>query len=291
MTGTDAAVPPLCLPPRSPAPISPSPLPSGAVDCHFHVIRQGAPLSATRNYTPQVAPLGDWLAYAGAVGIERGVVVQPSVYGRDNTVVLAALAAEPKRLRGIVVIDPDLPDAELRSLDRAGVRGVRFNMRNPGGLGFSDLRHLAGRIAPLGWHLQLLLDGRALEGVAAAVADSPVPVVIDHIGLVPVADQTAGPRATAALARLVASGRCYVKLSAPYRLAPHASSASVAAVVAALVRANPERLLWGSDWPHTELFETMVDDVDLIAESTAWFDDPGLRERVFVTNPAKLYWA
>jgi predicted TIM-barrel fold metal-dependent hydrolase len=290
MTDVGAAAP-LCLPPK---PLDRSPafrLPAGTVDAHFHVVAADAPLAVPRNYTPPPSTLHDWLTFAAAVGIDRGVIVQPSVYGRDNSALLSALAALPERLRGVVVVDPGISDEDLSRLARSGVRGIRINTRNPGGLTLDAVPALARRIASLGWHIQLLVDESSLAALAALATTCEVPLVIDHMALVPVDDPVRLMAALAGLTRLLDSGNCYVKLSAPYRLTDVRGWESIRAPVEALVKANPDRLFWGSDWPHTELFRLAPDDADLIDSIHDWLQDDHTRQKVFVSNPNRFYWA
>jgi predicted TIM-barrel fold metal-dependent hydrolase len=278
----------LCLPPTLPRRRPDFPLPKGACDSHLHVFAADAPLTAPRNYTPQILTLDDWLVLAAFLGIERGVLVQPSVYGRDNGVLLAALKAALDRLRGVVVVDPDISDQALRHLDSVGVRGVRINMRNVGGLALDTADTLARRIAPLGWHLQFQVGPSSYADLAGMLPRLAVPVVIDHIGLVPLDHGAEG--ALRDLLRLIESGRCHIKLSGAYRVAPAGRRSGLATIVAALVSARPDRLLWGTDWPHTELWEGMPDDAGLVDEAMTWLADDATRTLVCVSNPAALYW-
>jgi predicted TIM-barrel fold metal-dependent hydrolase len=289
MTDGAGADAPLCLPPRPIAP-GPSLLPAGAIDTHFHVFEAGTPLAPQRNYTPHMITLDDWLAFAAAFGIERGVLVQPSVYGSDNAVLLKALAMDPERLRGVAVVDAKAPDSELRRLHTAGVRGIRINTRNPGGLGFADFDRIAARLAPLGWHLQLLVGWQSLDIVRSYASRSPVPVVVDHFGLLPVDDPANLPTAIENLRRALDTGNCYVKLSAPYRLTSRPRLHEFAEIVRTLVRGHADRVLWGSDWPHTELFAEMPGDDDLVQEAMTWLAEDNERRRVLITNPTSLYW-
>lgn len=291
MTGASDNPAPSCLPPRPLDRLPASQLPAGTVDTHFHVVAADAPLAVPRSYTPPVATLDDWLTLAAAAGIDRGVIVQPSVYGRDNRVLLSALAALPDRLRGIAVVDPATSDADLGRLARRGVRGIRINTRNPGGLGLDSLPALARRIAPLGWHIQLLVDETALAALAELAPVCEVPLVIDHMALAPVDDPVRFAPALANLTRLLDSGNCYIKLSAPYRLTGVPRWESVRAGVEALVQANPDRLLWGSDWPHTDLFQSAPDDADIIECIHDWLRDDGTRHKILASNPHRLYWA
>ena len=280
----------LCLPPKPLVRLPSRPLPAGTVDTHFHVFAAGAPLATPRNYTPWMMTLDDWLGFAAALSVDRGVVVQPSVYGRDNDVLLAALGACPDRLRGVAVVDPGASDSEFNRLDAAGVRGVRINTRNVGGLSIDRVEEIGRRIAPLGWHIQLQVDSSSLEALDWVVARCPVPIVIDHLGLIPVGDRSARDPRLADLLDVLKTGRCYVKLSAPYRLTRTESYRGVDAVVAAILNVRPDRLIWGSDWPHTELWRAMPDDANLVDLTQVWLGNDENRRLVFVENAARIYW-
>jgi predicted TIM-barrel fold metal-dependent hydrolase len=283
---------------------------TGACDCHVHVFGpyDRFPLAPDRPYTPPEAPLADLGAMHAALGIERTVIVAASPYGTDNGALLAAVRALDDAGRGVVAIDPDTVSADaLRAMDVAGVRGVRINLAS---VGASDpraaeaaLRATAGRIAPLGWHVDL---HAALDVVAAlrdAIERSPAPTVVDHFAY---ADPAAGvdQPGFAALCELVASGRAWIKLSAPERIADgDPDHPGVAALARALLDAAPERTLWASDWPHTggaphgggardasgvEPFRA-VDDARALARLRAWTRSEDERRRVLVDNPARLY--
>lgn len=278
-----------CLPPRPPRAAAQFMLPAGACDTHMHVFGppERFPLSPQRGYTPIPVTLDDYEKVMQALGIDRAVAVQPSVYGTDNSALLDALARWPERLRGIVVVDPHTPDKTLQAMDRAGVRGVRINRRNPGGLTLEDAMRLAERIAPLGWHLQLQVElsrGVELEQLAARC---PVPLVLDHFGFLdprwPVDDLR-----FCAVLRLLETNTFWVKMSAPYRLSRQGPPyADLKPFMAALLACRPDRLLWASDWPHTEMWRDMPDDVDLTKGLD--FLTPSDRQQVLVTNPARLY--
>jgi predicted TIM-barrel fold metal-dependent hydrolase len=286
---TSTADAPLCLPPR---PLISPPermLPAGTIDTHFHVFEAGAPLNVPRSYTPQILTLGDWLEFAAAGGIARGVLVQPSVYGFDNSVLLRALMAAPDRLRGVVVADPDISQDELERMDRRGVRGVRVNTRNKGGLALPAVERLAGRVGALGWMLQFQVHPEQLREVGALVRRLPTPAVIDHLGFTPIGTPETA-RLVHELHDLLDSGNCYVKLSAPYRLTNSATFEGMGPVVAALVAAHTDRLLWGSDWPHTELWENVPDDADLIERMLDWVGGDAAWRKVFVTNASDLFF-
>lgn len=284
---------PLCLPPAMPVQAMAERLPHGTCDCHIHVFGspERYPLVAVRNYTPQPADLAAYGAVMAKTGIDRAILVQPSVYGTDNRALLEAMAADPARFRAVVVVPPEIPQAMLEQFHRAGVRGIRINRRNPGGLTIADMVRLAGRIAPLGWHIQMQIDIQTVESLADLIAACPVPVVIDHVGFVQLGLGVDAP-GFQALLRVLAGGRTFVKLSAPYRLgAGPAPFVPLAPFVAALVAARPDRMLWATDWPHCELWDAMPDTIAMAELAQHWLPTPALRQQVLVDNPHALYWA
>jgi len=282
------------------------PLPPGACDCHVHVIGPAAeyPMVADRHYTPGWAPLGALREHLASNGLSRAVIVQPSVYGVDNRCMLESLRQLAGAGRGVAVVADDVSDEELRALSVQGVRGLRVNcesagVSDPEAIG-SALGYWAERVAALDWHIQVYASFTALAAAVPHLHKLPVPIVLDHFAMVPDAAPLGDARIEALLS-LVGSGRAYVKLSAPYRL--HASGAAapeaVARLAASYVQANPERVLWGSDWPHTNREpDKKAHDVSAyrdIPASTlmqgidAWLPTSALRERVLVENPARLY--
>jgi predicted TIM-barrel fold metal-dependent hydrolase len=285
----DTPAAPLSLPARPLVRAPASLLPPGTCDCHFHVIPPGRPFSPSRGYTPPIQPIAGWRRMADAVGIARGVLVQPSIYGMDNRALLGALAAHPGTLRGVVVIPTDTTPAEIARLHRLGVRGVRINPLHATGLGLAAVPAIARLIRPFGWHLQFQIEPRHIADVAAALAREPMPSVVDHLAFLRPGSATLEAD-LAALQRLLDAGT-YVKLSAVYRLAPAPQYPGIGAIVERLARSHPERLLWGSDWPHTDLYDEMPDDADLVETSLAWLAGTTLRDRVFVANPQAVYWA
>lgn len=262
--------------------------PAGACDCHMHVYEDRFALAPTATFKPPHAPASEYRKVQAALGLQRMVVVQPSGYGFDNSCTLEAMAALGVAARGIVVVRPETSAAELHRLHALGVRGVRYMMLG-GVLPWDTLEAMAARIQPLGWHIDLQLDGRDLPLHEEMLRRLPGDLVIDHNGkfLEPVQPSHAGFQT---LLRLLDSGRCWVKLSAPYETSkagpPRYDDVSVLA--RALVKANPDRCLWASNWPHPNMnpppsSATML---DLLLH---WADDDATRNRILAYNPAQLY--
>ena len=257
--------------------------------------QQRYPYNPGRAYTPADAPLEAWFALHARLGIGRGVLVQPSVYGTDNRAILDAVALHPRRLRAVVALGADVSDAELERLHAAGARGIRVNLADKGGNPFAspaELERLAARIAPLGWHVELLAHVNEMQDWLDALARLPTEVVFGHYGYMPAALGADHPAFRAFLARLE-SGRWWVKLTAPYRLTARSALPfdDVEPFARALAAACPERLLWGSDWPHPYIRSKAVspDDEGMFAQLMQWIPDPALQRRILADNPARLY--
>lgn len=275
------------FPPRRPLLMAPA----GACDCHMHVYGPAArfPYAPSVKAPPPDVPLEAYLELRRRLNLQRTVFVQPSAYGTDNTCVLDAIARMAPNGRGIAVIDPSAPEAEIARLHAAGIRGVRFHDMVAGCLHFDVLEPVAARIQSHGWHVQVQLAGDGLVDLAPRLAALPVDVVIDHMGRIPI-DGGTDRAAFKSLLRLLDTGRCWVKLSAPY----HVSRAGppdyrdCAARARALVRAAPERMVWGSNWPHPSV-EKKPDDVDLLDVLADWANDGAVLHRILVDNPAALF--
>jgi predicted TIM-barrel fold metal-dependent hydrolase len=265
--------------------------PSNAWDCHAHIFGPPEQYSFVpgRSYTPPEASISAYQRMLSALGPGRAVIVQPSVYGTDNRCTYDAVVASGGRWRGVAVVDASANLQALRRLHDAGFRGVRFNLLFKGGLAMEILEQVARLIAPLGWHVQLLLDGRDLPELAPRLRALPVPFVIDHMGHMPAQLALAHPGFTTLLA-LLGEGSCWVKLSGPYRISakPYPYE-DVVPVAKALVEAAPERMVWGSDWPHPSFQGAMPVDATLLDLLTEWVPEPLTRHRILTKNPAEFY--
>lgn len=280
-----------CLPPR--ATISPLNMqtPPGACDCHAHVIAPEdiQPFVPNRDYTPPPASLEDYEKLHKALGIQRAVIVQPSFYGTDNTVTLQAIHDYAGPCRGVAVVDVDIEDAALEEMHRAGVRGIRFNLAFAGGVSLDILDRLAARIAPLNWHVQLLVSPETIVENEDRFRRLPAPVVIDHFGLIDAADGVDQP-AVDAMRRLLAAGKAWNKLSGCYRVSvDRPLFKNVVPIAKALIAEAPERMVWGTDWPHPAMFEYMPDDGHLLNALFDYADGEEQLRRILVDNPTELY--
>jgi predicted TIM-barrel fold metal-dependent hydrolase len=253
------------------------------------------PYAEPRSYTPDDAPLEAYLALLDRLGCARGVLVQPSAYGRDNRAMLDALTREPQRLRGVAVGGSELTAATLRQWHAAGVRALRANeFRRDGqlyyrnGVTLKDIEPLTPLIAELGWHVQLWVDARDLPDMAGALARIPVPVVVDHMGRMEHRHGTQHP-GFQALLRGVGEGRLWAKLSGTYRLGATPPDYSQARPFHdALVAANPANLVWGSDWPHPRPEGPLPEAKHLLDVFCDWTSGPN-RQAILSDNPARLY--
>jgi D-galactarolactone isomerase len=264
--------------------------PPGACDTHMHVYESRFPLAPTSPFVPPDAPAAAYREAMRRLGLARCVIVQPSSYGFDNRCTLEAMAALEGAARGVAVVEPSATDAELDRLTRAGIRGIRFHMLRGGVLPWSSLDGMAAQVHAFGWHVQLQLDGRKLADREATIRALPGRFVIDHVGkfLEPVGVDHPG---FLALLRFLDTGRCWVKLSAPYetsKVGPP-TYADVAVLAKALVSHAPERMLWASNWPHPSERAHPPDDALLLDLLLDWAPDAATRRRILVDNPAPLY--
>ncbi|HEY7944379.1 MAG TPA: amidohydrolase family protein [Casimicrobiaceae bacterium] len=263
--------------------------PAGACDCHMHVYDRRFKPAPTSLFPPPDAPVDAYRAVQRRLGLTRAVVVQPNAYAFDNACTEDAVVQLGANARGVATIRPDIADAEIERLARAGFRGARCFMLKGGLLSWDDVDAIAARVAPLGWHVQIQLDGRDLPLYATRLARLPVEIVIDHNGkfLEPV--PTAHP-SFRALLDLLDGGRCWVKLSAPYETSKSGPPRyeDVGVLARALAAAHPERCVWASNWPHPNAKPQPSNAVmlDLLLD---WVPDEAVRRRILVDNPARLY--
>ena len=272
-------------------------LPRGACDTHCHVYGPGAifPYSDDRPYTPHDAPAEKLAALHRLLGVDRVVFVQATVHGYDNRAMLDAIARFPDRHRGVALVDAAVTPSELEALHRAGVRGVRFNFvkhlraaPDP-----AAVTRVAERIAPLGWHLQLHLDAQDLIAYRPFLDTLPIPFVIDHMGRTMVENGIDQPPLQMLL-ELLADERAWVKLSGAERISTTLSAgefpyADVVPFAQRLIAAAPDRVLWGTDWPHPNVRE-IPDDGKLADLLPRYTDDESLLHKLLVDNPTRLYW-
>ena len=260
--------------------------PGGAWDCHAHIIGDRAryPLAPRRSYDPPDAPLDAYLAMLDRRGIARGVLVQPSVYGFDNRCMLDALDRSGGRLSGVAVPDPGSSPQDLEAMHLRGVRGVRCNLLNPGGLDPEIVVKWRHVLRELAWHVVLHIDVAAVDDLRSWLRKFGTPIVIDHMGHPPL-----GQLQLPELVGCVRDGTCIAKLSAPYRISSEPPPwRDVASLARVLLAANPGACLWGSDWPHTDVASPVQED-DLFAALEAWCPDPATRRTVLDDVPRSLY--
>lgn len=282
-------------------------IPAGACDCHTHIHAdlEKFPFFAGRVYTPELASPEEMTALHKALHIERVVIVTPSVYGPDNSATLYGMKARGPTARGVAVIDDKTPESDLDMMQQAGFRGIRLNLATGGvndpNIGRPRFQTAIERVKARGWHVQLFTSLGMISAIKDLVAASPVPVVFDHFGGAQ-ADLGLDQPGFADLLELVKSGKAHVKISGAYRASKLAPDYPDAAPLArALIAANPERIIWGSDWPHpdsvtapgrkitdvTPLFQ--IDDGRLLNQLPVWAPDEAIRKKILVDNPARLY--
>lgn len=261
-------------------------LPTRSCDTHMHILGpfDRFPLRVTKNLNPPEAALCDYRKVQIETGLSRFLVVQASSYGNDNSCALDAVARGNGNGRAVVAIDPDISDEELRSLHNAGARGVRLHNIVAGGVGLDKLEAIADRIRPLGWHVQLYVDASSLVELEPRVQKLDIPVVFDHMAHID-ATSTLNDPGYAVLKRLLRSGAAWVKLS--NALFPASGERATD-----LFKANPERVMWGSDWPHVAFSSGPTPDDGVLLNALAdWLPKDRDREQVLALNPAALYFS
>jgi len=280
-------------------------VPAGATDCHTHIHGNPAqfPFFSGRVYTPEGASPEEMAALHRALHIQRVVIVTPSVYGPDNSATLFGMKARGADARGVAVIDDKTSDGELDKMQAEGFRGIRLNLATGGTNDPNVARQrfvtAAERMSKRNWHVQIYTSLAVIQGIKEQVMSSPVPVVFDHFGGAQ-AEKGLEQPGWSDLVALVRSGKAYVKISGAYRSSTKAPEyADVIPFAKALIAANPDRIVWGTDWPHpnsssgkpiteiTPLFQ--IEDGTLMNQLPAWAPDAAVRKKILVDNPARLY--
>ena len=276
--------------------------PRGACDSHVHVIgpKRRYPLPPGHRYTPKDAAVGNLAAMLKRLGLARVVIIQPSFYGTDNACMLDAIAALDGA-RGVAVLSDEVPAEELDALHGQGIRGLRVNIASAGPASIEAIKAAVVSTARLcerhGWHVQMFVNADAIAPLSPVLTALPVDSVFDHFGLIAPGTQ-GGP--LRALQELLQTGKVWVKISGAYRIGADPNDERIDPMARALAAANPERIVWGSDWPHTPPHdlqlpkdnESPFQDIDtqgLLNLLPRWLKDDALVHRVLVENPAKLY--
>ncbi len=275
----------------------------GVTDCHIHVIDPAFPMVPVRSYTPRPVLASDVRAMMARCGVDRVVIVQISVYGNDNSAMLAAMEDLGDCARGVIHLTGTETADDIARLHGKGARGVRINLfstsQTDPDAARARLDAAARLCAPAGWHIQLFAVPEVLTALADGLPDLPVPVVLDHFALLSASRR--GGEAEATVLRLLESGNVWIKLSARYRLEGREEPGRVAALARDLAEAAPDRVLWASDWPHPPEHAGLpaenpperpyrdIDTPGLLRETEDWFPDMADRRKLLVTNPAKLY--
>jgi predicted TIM-barrel fold metal-dependent hydrolase len=280
-------------------------VPPNACDCHTHIHGDPArfPYFSGRVYTPEMALPEEMAMLHKALHMQRVVIVTPSVYGTDNSATLYGMKARGPNARGVAVIDEKTPESDLDAMGKAGIRGIRLNLATSGqndpSAGRQRFQAAADRVKGRKWHVQMYTNLAVISSIKDLVLASPVPVVFDHFGG---AQGALGPMQPGFddLLALVRSGKAYVKISGAYRASKQAPDYPDAAPLAQmLIAANPDRIVWGTDWPHpnsasgrpaqavTPLFQ--IDDGRLLNQLPVWAPDAAVRRKILVDNPARLY--
>jgi len=265
------------------------PTPPNACDTHMHIYEPGYQLRPEASHPSQPGTLAHYREVQKQLGLTRTVIVAPSGYGADNTCTLEAMAKLGSSARGVAIVDPAAPDAEIDRLTKGGMRGIRYHMRG-GVLTWDTMPRMAARVAAFGWHVQLQCESRELSEHEAIITRLPCDLVIDHMGRFDAATP-ADDKDWRLLMKLLATGRCWVKLSGPYYGSKSGPPlyADKARIAKELIKAAPERMVWASNWPHPSYKKNFPDEGKLLDTLAEWTQDEALRKKILVTNPAKLY--
>lgn len=268
--------------------------PAGTCDTHCHVIgpQRRYPFSEPRSYTPPDAPVETYRAVRETLGIDRSVIVQPGAHGFDNTITTDAIAVLGDSARGIAVVPPEITEAELAVLHDKGIRGLRLSTLLSGGVGTDNIARMVEKVAPLGWHILLhLKSADELPALMPMIRHLPVDVVLDHMARVTGVEGVDSPPFRALLELLTKTDSCWTKVCSWYRLSGAAAPFDdMRRMAEAVLAARPDRVLWGTNWPHPLLFDgPMPNDGDLMDQFMDWAGTDAVRQAVLVDNPARLY--
>jgi len=264
--------------------------PANAADCHHHNYDAKYPVDPRSTLRPGDASVEDYRALQRRIGTSRNVIVQPSTYGTDNSCTLDALVAFGPTARAVAVVDTSVSDTELNRMNGLGVRGIRFNLAQAGATTPEMIEPLSKRANDLGWHIQINAPAAKIMEIKDILNRVPSPIVFDHLAHIPEPEGTAHPLFGVVLA-LIDKGTTWVKLSGAYadtKVGPPSYSDS-SAVARAYVQKAPERLVWGSDWPHPGERDKKPDDAILFDLLLDWAPDERVRNRILVQNPEVLY--
>jgi D-galactarolactone isomerase len=264
--------------------------PANAADCHHHIYDARYPVDPKAALRPGDALVEDYRALQRRVGTLRHVIVQPSTYGTDNRCTLDALAAFGAEARAVAVVNDSVPDAELKRMDALGVRGIRFNLAQAGATTAEMIEPLSKRVNELGWHIQINATAPIIMSIMGILERVPSPIVFDHLAHVPQPAGISDPL-FARVRALIDKGKTWIKLSGAYqdtKVGPP-TYADSSAVARAYVKAAPERLVWGSDWPHPSEQQVKPDDALLFDLLADWAPDEAVRHRILVQNAEALY--
>lgn len=272
-------------------------VPRGAVDAHCHVFGPGNifPYASQRKYTPCDASAAQLFALRDFLGFERNVIVQATCHGADNRALVDALQRSEGRARGVATIESTVTDAELDALDAAGVRGVRFNFvkRLVDTVRHETLAAIAARIAPRGWHIVIYFEATELPELYDFIASLPNPVVVDHMGRPDVTKPVEGAEFDLFIRLMREHQNIWSKVSCPERLTKSGppNYDDVVPFARRLVETFPDRVLWGTDWPHPNLKSHMPDDGRLVDFIPRIATTQELQRKLLVDNPMRLYWS
>jgi 2-pyrone-4,6-dicarboxylate lactonase len=270
-------------------------LPPGACDTHAHIFGPSSlyAWNPARGYTPPEATTSSYENLHRCLGITRGVLTQPSVYGTDNACILDYVSQHLDRMRAVVAVGPEISDTELATMHARGTRGIRINVADKGGnpfTSFGEIGEIGQRVKPMGWHIEFLLHVHKTDGMLDDIRKLPVDISVGHFGYMPAALGVAHPEFRKFL-DLVREGRTWVKFTAPYRITGCTATPydDVIPIARALAETRADRMIWGTDWPHPICPVPMPNDGDLTDHLADWLPDETLRRRVLVDNPAQFY--